>query len=359
MAFGIPTLSQMGIPKKPTGGSIANHGSMSAQNRVVRQGDYIVTYSPSGAVLDRKYSPLGPSGGGRTDPYDPQANAIAQLQHRYQPTTTKSASTPTTRGLSAGNSNGGVSASSMAQNNPTTYGGSGIGGSGDVYGASSTGGSSSGNGGASQNADSGITYTGPFQGINEKQADFMVANPLAIASKVLGIDMARNPTIAGILGPVLEAAQNPYISATLNPHGTPDARNWDQNAELNFASNLLKQYTQPGGSFLSPVAGLRGIQAGMSDPKSALYALLATATGSGAGAVGSQLDLFQQIMAPFLSMGTGAWGDDIFKATAANAYNNYTLAQASQPNLPKQDFLSYLMGQFGYPSSFAAQSVPR
>lgn len=228
-------------------------------------------------------------------------------------------------------------------------------GSPDVYaagtsGSSSTGGSGSGgtSGAGYEDANSGITYTGAFKGINDKQADYMVANPLAIAQKVFGIDMANNPTIAGLLSPLLEAAQNPYIGAVLNPGqtGVPD-----QNNELNFAANLLKQYTQPGGSFLSPTAGLQGIQSAMGNPNSALNAVLSTATGEGAAGAAAQYDLFTKIMAPFLSLGTGAWGSDIFDSVGYDAYNKYTLNQANTAGLPNQDFLSYLMSAMGYPGT--------
>jgi hypothetical protein len=212
-------------------------------------------------------------------------------------------------------------------------------------GAGATGGSGSS---GYEDANSGIVYNGAFKGINDKQADYMVANPLAIAQKVFGIDMANNPTIAGLLSPILEAAQNPYIGAMLNPGqtGVPD-----QNNELNFAANLLKQYTQPGGSFLSPTAGLQGIQSAMGNPNSALNAVLSTATGEGAAGAASQYDLFTKLMAPFLSLGTGAWGSDIFDSVGYDAYNKYTLGQAATPGLPKQDFLSALMAAYGMPAT--------
>ena len=227
---------------------------------------------------------------------------------------------------------------------PDTYGGGAIGGRVDpASGSSSTGGNS-----GYEDANSGIVYNGAFKGINDKQADYMVANPLAIAQKVFGIDMANNPTIAGLLSPILEAAQNPYIGAMLNPGqtGTPD-----QNNELNFAANLLKQYTTPGGSFLSPTAGLQGIQSAMGNPNSALNAVLSTATGEGAAGAASQYDLFTKLMAPFLSLGTGAWGSDIFDSVGYDAYNKYTLGQAATPGLPKQDFLSALMSAYGFPAT--------
>ena len=228
---------------------------------------------------------------------------------------------------------------------PDTYGGGAIGGSVDpASGSSSTGGNS-----GYEDANSGIVYNGAFKGINDKQADYMSANPLAIAAKVFGIDMSNNPTLAGLLSPVLEAAQNPYIGAVMNPSASVLP---DQNNELNFAANLLKQYTQPGGSFLSPTAGLQGIQQGMGNKGSILYDLLRTSTGEGAAGAAAQFDLFNKIMAPFLSMGTGAWGSDLFNAVGYGAYNDYTLNQAATPGLPSQDFLEYLMSAMGMPASF-------
>lgn len=222
----------------------------------------------------------------------------------------------------------------------------------DVYPAGTSGGGSTGgsgsSGGGNLNANSGINYTGSMAGINDKQADYMVANPLAIAAKVFGIDMANNPTLAGLLSPVLEAAQNPYIGAVMNPGRTGA---FDQNQELNFAADLLRQYTTPGGSFLSPTGALRNIQTAMGDPNSALNAVLSTATGEGAAGAAAQFDLFQQLLAPFLSMGTGAWGSDIFDAVGYDAYNKYMLGQAATPGLPKQDFLSALMGAYGFPGT--------
>ena len=321
--------------------------------RQVRQGDYIVTYAPSGAVLSRTYSPLmsptqnQTAGTIRRDTTSAlnagrsQAASVQALQDRYQPNNQQ-----TTRGLFAGGSSGGGSQSVGAASvgSPETYGG-GMGSVNPASGSSSTGGS--GNSGY-EDANSGIVYNGAFKGINDKQADYMVANPLAIAQKVFGIDMANNPTIAGLLSPILEAAQNPYIGAMLNPGqtGTPD-----QNNELNFAANLLKQYTTPGGSFLSPTAGLQGIQSAMGNPNSALNAVLSTATGEGAAGAASQYDLFTKLMAPFLSLGTGAWGSDIFDSVGYDAYNKYTLGQAATPGLPKQDFLSALMAAYGMPAT--------
>ena len=230
---------------------------------------------------------------------------------------------------------------------PDTYGGGAIGGSvNPASGSSSTGGSGSS---GYEDANSGFTYTGAMAGINDKQADYMSANPLAIAAKVFGIDMSNNPTLAGLLSPVLEAAQNPYIGAVMNPSASVLP---DQNNELNFAANLLKQYTQPGGSFLSPTAGLQGIQQGMGNKGSILYDLLRTSTGEGAAGAAAQFDLFNKIMAPFLSMGTGAWGSDLFNAVGYGAYNDYTLNQAATPGLPSQDFLEYLMSAMGMPASF-------
>ena len=225
---------------------------------------------------------------------------------------------------------------------PDTYGGGG------VNPASGTSGNPSVGNPGYEDANSGMTYTGAMKGINDKQADYFVANPLALAQKVFGIDMANNPTIAGLLSPVLEAAQNPYLGLMMNPGqtGAPD-----QNNELNFMANLLKQYTAPGGSFLSPTAGLQGIQTAMGDPTSALNKVLSTATGEGAAGAASQYDLFTKLMAPFLSMGTGAWGSDIFDAIGYDAYNNYTINQAMTPGLPKQDFLSALMSAYGMPGT--------
>jgi hypothetical protein len=229
----------------------------------------------------------------------------------------------------------------MADNYPDIYGTGSVNPAG-TSGAGATGGT------ANPSANSGVVYDRAFKGISDKQADYMVANPLAIAAKVFGIDMANNPTIAGLLSPVLEAAQNPYIGALMNPRATGA---FDQNQELNFAADLLKQYTSPGGSFLSPTMGLRNIQTAMGDPNSALNAVLSTATGEGAAGAASQFDLFQQLMAPLLSMGTGAWGSDIFDAIGYDAYNKYTLGQAATPGLPKQDFLSALMAAYGFPGT--------
>lgn len=316
--------------------------------RQVRQGDYIVTYAPSGAVLSRVYSPVS----------SPRANSITAGLNAGRASSTNTVANAISKAKSNPVSSNPVSnIIKQAQSNSTNYGGGGALGAGgqmaqnsfDVYGASGNTGGGAATGGSTtgyEDAGSGVTYTGPFAGINDKQADYMVANPLAIAAKVFGLDMANNPTLAGLLSPVLEAAQNPYISAVLNPGmtGVPD-----QNNELNFAANLLKQYTTPGGSFLSPTAGLQGIATAMGDPNSALNAVLSTATGEGAAGAAAQFDLFQKIMAPFLSMGTGAWGSDIFDALGYDAYNKYTLGQAATPGLPKQDFLTSLMAQMGYP----------
>jgi hypothetical protein len=315
--------------------------------RQVRQGDYIVTYSPTGAIISRVYSPVARStqSGSRSESQvvsrsnDTRATNFAN-QYR--------APAQTTKGLFGGSSGGGGAlgavqsvGQSMADNYPDIYGTGSVNPAG-TSGAGATGGT------ANPSANSGVVYDRAFKGISDKQADYMVANPLAIAAKVFGIDMANNPTIAGLLSPVLEAAQNPYIGALMNPRSTSA---FDQNQELNFAADLLKQYTTPGGSFLSPTMGLRNIQTAMGDPNSALNAVLSTATGEGAAGAASQFDLFQQLMAPLLSMGTGAWGSDIFDAIGYDAYNKYTLGQAATPGLPKQDFLSALMAAYGFPGT--------
>ena len=306
--------------------------------RQVREGNYIVTYAPSGAVISRVYSPvqssLGTSSARTSSTLGTSASRTTPLANQQQSSRTQYTQNTTGGSNMARDNSLDVMASQSTSGAPAGTGsgaGSAFGGSGSV-----------------SNANSGINYTGPFAGINDKQADYMVANPLAIAAKVFGIDMANNPTIAGLLSPVLEAAQNPYIGLALNPGyaGVPD-----QNQELNFAANLLKQYTTPGGSFLSPTAGLRGIQSAMGDPNSALNAVLSTATGEGAAGAAAQLDLINKIMAPFLSMGTGAWGSDIFDAIGYDAYNKYTLGQAATPGLPGQDFLSALMGAYGFPGT--------
>ena len=322
--------------------------------RQVRQGDYIVTYSPTGSIISRVYSPVS----------SPRANSTAAGLSAGRSGSTNTVANAINKANQNTSSNPVANIIKQAQSNSTNYGGAlgqaqSVGassmGSPDVYaagtsGSSSTGGSGSGgtSGAGYEDANSGITYTGAFKGINDKQADYMVANPLAIAQKVFGIDMANNPTIAGLLSPLLEAAQNPYIGAVLNPGqtGVPD-----QNNELNFAANLLKQYTQPGGSFLSPTAGLQGIQSAMGNPNSALNAVLSTATGEGAAGAAAQYDLFTKIMAPFLSLGTGAWGSDIFDSVGYDAYNKYTLGQAATPGLPKQDFMSALMAAYGFPGT--------
>jgi hypothetical protein len=316
--------------------------------RQVRQGDYIVTYSPTGAIISRVYSPVARStqSGSRSESQvvsrsnDTRATNFAN-QYR--------APAQTTKGLFGGSSGGGGAlgavqsvGQSMADNYPDIYG------TGSVNPASGTSGAGATGGTANPSANSGVVYDRAFKGISDKQADYMVANPLAIAAKVFGLDMANNPTIAGLLSPVLEAAQNPYIGALMNPRATGA---FDQNQELNFAADLLKQYTTPGGSFLSPTMGLRNIQTAMGDPNSALNAVLSTATGEGAAGAASQFDLFQQLMAPLLSMGTGAWGSDIFDAIGYDAYNKYTLGQAATPGLPKQDFLSALMAAYGFPGT--------
>ena len=355
MAFGINTKNLNNAIAKNT--AIRNTTvAPTGAPRQVRQGDYIVTYAPSGAVLSRTYSPLmsptqnQTAGTIRRDTTSAlnagrsQAASVQALQDRYQPNNQQ-----TTRGLFAGGSSGGGSQSVGAASvgSPETYGGGGgMGSVNPASGSSSTGGS--GNSGY-EDANSGFTYTGAMAGINDKQADYMSANPLAIAAKVFGIDMSNNPTLAGLLSPVLEAAQNPYIGAVMNPSASVLP---DQNNELNFAANLLKQYTQPGGSFLSPTAGLQGIQQGMGNKGSILYDLLRTSTGEGAAGAAAQFDLFNKIMAPFLSMGTGAWGSDLFNAVGYGAYNDYTLNQAATPGLPSQDFLEYLMSAMGMPASF-------
>lgn len=316
------------------------------QPRQVRQGDYIVTYSPTGSIISRVYSPVARSTqtGSRSESQTVSRSNDARAQalvDRYQ------APKQTTAGLFAGStgqkSSGGGSVlgqvGNMAQNSFDVY-------PAGTSGTGSTGGT--GSSGGNLNANSGINYTGSMAGINDKQADYMVANPLAIAAKVFGIDMANNPTLAGLLSPVLEAAQNPYIGAVMNPTRTGA---FDQNQELNFAADLLRQYTTPGGSFLSPTGALRNIQTAMGDPNSALNAVLSTATGEGAAGAAAQFDLFQQLLAPFLSMGTGAWGSDIFDAVGYDAYNKYTLGQAATPGLPAQDFLSALMGAYGFPGT--------
>lgn len=315
--------------------------------RQERQGDYIVTYSPTGSIISRVYSPVTRSTqtGNRAESRVVNNSNYARAQafvDRFQ------APKQTTAGLFAGSpgqkSSGGGSVlgqvGNMAQNSFDVY-------PAGTSGSPSTGGSGS-SGGGNLNANSGINYTGSMAGINDKQADYMVANPLAIAAKVFGIDMANNPTLAGLLSPVLEAAQNPYIGAVMNPTRTGA---FDQNQELNFAADLLRQYTTPGGSFLSPTGALRNIQTAMGDPNSALNAVLSTATGEGAAGAAAQFDLFQQLLAPFLSMGTGAWGSNIFDSIGYDAYNKYMLNQAATPGLPKQDFLSALMGAYGFPGT--------
>jgi hypothetical protein len=303
--------------------------------RQVRQGDYIVTYSPTGAIISRVYSPVARStqSGSRSE-----SQVVSRSNNANQYRTPAPAQT--TKGLFGAVQSAGQS---MADNYPDIYGTGSVNPAG-TSGAGATGGSTAGY----QDATVPTVYGGAMKGINDKQADYMVANPLAIAAKVFGIDMANNPTIAGLLSPVLEAAQNPYIGALMNPRSTSA---FDQNQELNFAADLLKQYTTPGGSFLSPTMGLRNIQTAMGDPNSALNAVLSTATGEGAAGAASQFDLFQQLMAPLLSMGTGAWGSDIFDAIGYDAYNKYTLGQAATPGLPKQDFLSALMAAYGFPGT--------
>ena len=355
MAFGINTKNLTNAIAKNT--AIRNTTvAPTGAPRQVRDGDYITTYAPSGAVLSRVYSPVvrqtqttnrSEAQVQRTS----QANSAQNFINRYQ----TPAPAQTTKGLFAGNTSSGgggtlgqvQSAGATSMGSPDTYGGGAIGGSVDpASGSSSTGGSGSS---GYEDANSGFTYTGAMAGINDKQADYMSANPLAIAAKVFGIDMSNNPTLAGLLSPVLEAAQNPYIGAVMNPSASVLP---DQNNELNFAANLLKQYTQPGGSFLSPTAGLQGIQQGMGNKGSILYDLLRTSTGEGAAGAAAQFDLFNKIMAPFLSMGTGAWGSDLFNAVGYGAYNDYTLNQAATPGLPSQDFLEYLMSAMGMPASF-------
>ncbi len=355
MAFGINTKNLTNAIAKNT--AIRNTTvAPTGAPRQVRDGDYITTYAPSGAVLSRVYSPVvrqtqttnrSEAQVQRTS----QANSAQNFINRYQ----TPAPAQTTKGLFAGNTSSGgggtlgqvQSAGATSMGSPDTYGGGAIGGSvNPASGSSSTGGSGSS---GYEDANSGFTYTGAMAGINDKQADYMSANPLAIAAKVFGIDMSNNPTLAGLLSPVLEAAQNPYIGAVMNPSASVLP---DQNNELNFAANLLKQYTQPGGSFLSPTAGLQGIQQGMGNKGSILYDLLRTSTGEGAAGAAAQFDLFNKIMAPFLSMGTGAWGSDLFNAVGYGAYNDYTLNQAATPGLPSQDFLEYLMSAMGMPASF-------
>jgi hypothetical protein len=161
--------------------------------RQERQGDYIVTYSPTGSIISRVYSPQS----------NPRQNSTANaLSAGRQQSNQAKANDFIARYQTN-------SAAKSAQSNSTNYGGGGALGavgqmaqnSFDVYPATSgvgaTGGSGS-SGGGNLNANSGINYTGSMAGINDKQADYMVANPLAIAAKVFGIDMANNPTLAGL-----------------------------------------------------------------------------------------------------------------------------------------------------------------
>ncbi len=325
--------------------------------RQVRDGDYITTYAPSGAVLSRVYSPVvrqtqttnrSEAQVQRTS----QANSAQNFINRYQ----TPAPAQTTKGLFAGNTSSGgggtlgqvQSAGATSMGSPDTYGGGAIGGSVDpASGSSSTGGA----GTQLQNAGSDFHGTGPFKDWSLTQADYGLANPLSIASKVFGIDMTNNPTIASLLSPILEQASNPFAGLMMNPSATTGS---DTNSELNFMANMLKEYTKPGGSFFSPTQGINSISQAMGSPDSALNAVLHTGLGEGVGGAGTQFSMLQKLMEPFMALGTGTWGSDIWDAIAYNAYNKYMQGNAlgtglGSNGLPKEDFYTTWLRAMGQP----------
>ena len=332
--------------------------------RQVRDGDYITTYAPSGAVLSRVYSPVvrqtqttnrSEAQVQRTS----QANSAQNFINRYQ----TPAPAQTTKGLFAGNTSSGgggtlgqvQSAGATSMGSPDTYGGGAIGGSVDpASGSSSTGGQGSLIPGAATNID----YTGKFAGIGNTQADAFLTNPQSMFGHLLNKDMSNNPTLAGLLSPLIDALQNEWFTAVLNPGmNQNDVTRLDKNSALNFGANLMSEYAKPGGSVFGPQAGFAGIQSAMNDKNSALNASIGNSIGDGGpGTVATQYDMLNQMLAPFVSLGTGWGGSTLLEGVMYDLYQKYMNGMGSgksldSSGLPTQDFMSYMMTNLGYPAT--------
>ena len=241
---------------------------------------------------------------------------------------------------------------------PENYG-TGSGGMGDTSvnpasGSSSTGGQGSLIPGAATNID----YTGKFAGIGNTQADAFLANPQSMFGHVLNKDMSNNPTLAGLLSPLIDALQNEWFTAVLNPGmNQNDVTRLDKNSALNFGANLMSEYAKPGGSVFGPQAGFAGIQSAMNDKNSALNASIGNAIGDGGpGTVATQYDMLNQMLAPFMSLGTGWGGSTLLEGVMYDLYQKYMNGMGSgksldSSGLPTQDFMSYMMTNLGYPAT--------
>ncbi len=240
---------------------------------------------------------------------------------------------------------------------PENYG-TGSGGMGDVNPTSGSSATGSGQGSLIPGAATNIDYTGKFAGIGNTQADAFLANPQSMFGHLLNKDMSNNPTLAGLLSPLIDALQNEWFTAVLNPGmNQNDVTRLDKNSALNFGANLMSEYAKPGGSVFGPQAGFAGIQSAMNDKNSALNASIGNSIGDGGpGTVATQYDMLNRMLAPFVSLGTGWGGSTLLEGVMYDLYQKYMNGMGSgksldSSGLPTQDFMSYMMTNLGYPAT--------
>lgn len=205
-------------------------------------------------------------------------------------------------------------------------------------------------------------FTGPYANTSEADRAALEANPLAhLGYAFNGVNASQNPIFASMMSPYIDAASNPYFPIMLNAGmsdiaGVGDVLSPD--SRYNAITNLMRSAAAPGGGYLSTAAGLQALAQGLVDPGSPISrAFQTTIGGTGAEGIGAQFNLMNQMLDPFLSLGTASGARKIMDQLLFSLYNDYTLGMANggfqdrKTGAVNTNFIDYALSQLGYPGA--------
>lgn len=373
----LPSMTGSGTkPRLPTGTTAL------AQNRQIRQGDYIITYSPEGRILSRVYSPLPGStstptvsnriGGSTGTAATTQSSAgmVTSVPRTNAGQLTRTANSVSTSrqygstGNTAGTRQLGTGSSGSSYGTTNYGGGDTVGAYDNIGGDQSIGNGSGGSMATGNNSNTQTDTTlwnGPYKNMSGQDIAALDANPLGHLKYAFGgMDPLANPIFASIMTPYINAVQNPYFALMLNP-GLSGADTggygnvFSKDTQYNATNNLLRKMAAPGGGYLSLNTGLNALAQGLANPNSAIAQLFQSTLGSDDGIM-AQYNLMRDLLAPFLSLGMGKQQQGIMGALLDNLYNRYTLGSTRGGNqnaegVTNKDFIEFAMQQLGYPGA--------